>query len=65
MACQRMCSHTSVSCLSQAVVTDGHFPTGEGSFGRVMQARAESIVAGMPERNIVAVKTTKGRDTAS
>ena len=51
--------------MSPAVVTDGHFPTGEGSFGRVMQARAESIVAGMPERNIVAVKTTKGRDTAS
>ena len=33
---------------------------GEGSFGRVLQAKAEGIVPGMPERNIVAIKTTKG-----
>jgi serine/threonine protein kinase len=32
---------------------------GEGSFGRVLQAKAEGIVPGMPERNIVAIKTTK------
>ena len=34
--------------------------SGEGSFGRVLQAKAEGIVPGMPERNIVAIKTTKG-----
>ena len=33
---------------------------GEGSFGRVLQAKAEGIVPGMPERNVVAIKTTKG-----
>ena len=38
--------------------------SGEGSFGRVLQARAERIVAGMPERNIVAVKTTKDNATS-
>ena len=36
------------------------FPTGEGSFGRVLQAKAEGIVPGMPDRNVVAIKTTKG-----
>ena len=35
-------------------------PAGEGSFGRVLQAKAEGIVPGMPERNMVAIKTTKG-----
>ena len=35
-------------------------PPGEGSFGRVLQAKAQGIVPGMPERNVVAVKTTKG-----
>ena len=35
--------------------------SGEGTFGKVVQARAEGIVDGSPERNIVAVKTTKGR----
>ena len=34
--------------------------TGEGSFGRVLQAKAEGIVPGMPDRNVVAIKTTKG-----
>ena len=38
---------------------------GEGSFGRVLQAKAEGIVPGMPERNIVAIKTTKGIFTFS
>jgi hypothetical protein len=33
---------------------------GEGSFGRVLQAKAEGIVPGMPDRNMVAIKTTKG-----
>ena len=36
------------------------FSVGEGSFGRVLQAKAEGIVPGMPDRNVVAVKTTKG-----
>lgn len=36
------------------------FPAGEGSFGRVLQAKAEGIVPGMPDRNVVAIKTTKG-----
>lgn len=35
-------------------------PAGEGSFGRVLQAKAEGIVPGMPDRNVVAIKTTKG-----
>ena len=34
-------------------------PPGEGTFGVVRQARAEGIVESTPERNIVAVKTTK------
>ena len=34
--------------------------TGEGSFGRVLQAKADGIVPGMPDRNVVAIKTTKG-----
>lgn len=33
---------------------------GEGTFGKVLQAKAEGIVEGAPKRNIVAVKTTKG-----
>ena len=33
---------------------------GEGSFGRVLQAEAEGIVPDMPNRNLVAIKTTKG-----
>ena len=33
---------------------------GEGTFGKVLQAKAEGIVEGFPKRNIVAVKTTKG-----
>ena len=33
---------------------------GEGTFGLVRQARAEGIVESTPERNIVAVKTTRG-----
>ena len=33
---------------------------GEGSFGRVLQAKAEGIVPDMPDKNVVAVKTTKG-----
>ncbi|CAI8041695.1 Fibroblast growth factor receptor 3 [Geodia barretti] len=37
---------------------------GEGSFGRVLQAKAEGIVPGMPERNIVAIKTTKDNATS-
>ena len=36
------------------------FSVGEGSFGRVLQAKAEGIVPGMPNKNVVAVKTTKG-----
>ena len=36
------------------------FYTGEGSFGRVLQARAEGIVKGLPDRNIVAVKACRG-----
>ena len=35
--------------------------TGEGTFGLVRQARAEGIVESTPERNIVAVKTTRGK----
>ena len=34
--------------------------SGEGTFGKVLQARAEGIVEGAPQRNIVAIKTTKG-----
>ena len=34
--------------------------SGEGSFGRVLQAKAEGIVPDMPNRNLVAIKTTKG-----
>lgn len=34
---------------------------GEGTFGLVRQARAEGIVEGTPERNIVAVKSTRGK----
>jgi serine/threonine protein kinase len=37
--------------------------TGEGSFGRVLQAKAEGIVPGMPDRNVVAIKTTKENAT--
>ena len=33
---------------------------GEGTFGLVRQAKAEGIVESTPERNIVAVKTTRG-----
>lgn len=33
---------------------------GEGSFGRVLQAKAEGIVRGLPDRNIVAIKTCRG-----
>ena len=33
---------------------------GEGSFGRVLQAKADGIVLDMPKRNLVAIKTTKG-----
>ena len=33
---------------------------GEGTFGLVRQARAEGIVESTPERNVVAVKTTRG-----
>lgn len=33
---------------------------GEGTFGKVLQAKAEGIVESTPERNIVAVKTVKG-----
>ena len=36
-------------------------PIGEGTFGLVRQARAEGIVESTPERNIVAVKTTRGK----
>jgi hypothetical protein len=34
---------------------------GEGTFGLVRQARAEGIVESTPKRNIVAVKTTRGK----
>ena len=37
-------------------------PPGEGTFGRVLQARAEGIVAASPYRNIVAVKTIRGEE---
>lgn len=33
---------------------------GEGTFGVVMQAKAEDIVKSAPHRNIVAVKTPRG-----
>ena len=33
---------------------------GEGTFGVVVQAKAEDIVKSAPHRNIVAVKTTRG-----
>lgn len=33
---------------------------GKGTFGVVLQAKAEDIVKSAPHRNIVAVKTTRG-----
>lgn len=45
---------------AQIAISQYSLPTGEGSFGRVLQAKAEGIVPGMPDRNIVAIKTTKG-----
>ena len=33
---------------------------GEGTFGRVIQARAIGIVKDSPERNVVAIKTYRG-----
>ena len=38
-----------------------YLSVGEGTFGLVRQARAEGIVESTPERNIVAVKTTRGK----
>ena len=34
--------------------------TGEGTFGVVLQAKAEDIAKSAPHRNIVAVKTPRG-----
>jgi hypothetical protein len=35
--------------------------SGAGGFGQVLQARAEEIVKDSPGRNIVAVKTCRGK----
>lgn len=35
---------------------------GKGTFGVVLQAKAEDIMKSAPHRNIVAVKTTRGTD---
>jgi hypothetical protein len=37
---------------------------GEGSFGRVLQAKADGIVPDLPNRNLVAIKTTKDNATS-
>ena len=46
--------------MCETCVDSCSLSAGEGSFGRVLQAKAQGIVPGMPDRNIVAIKTTKG-----
>ena len=47
--------------LCTSTHTHTHTHTGEGRFGLVLQAKAEGIVEGSPERNIVAMKTVRGK----
>lgn len=35
--------------------------TGEGTFGRVLQAKAQGIVEGKPDKNVVAIKMCRGK----
>ena len=48
--------YSTIIMFSLVVIIDA----GEGTFGVVMQAKAEDIVKSAPHRNIVAVKTPRG-----